>query len=463
MSYLRRALWSVWNNQRRTLLLLLTLTIIATLVFTSLSLYYASDQAKTHARNTLGSEVRLEYDYEKSMKNTQSEGSRISTWPTIAMAQSLSGLDDVTDYNFLRPIPFVAGNFSAVNNETMTEDVEITFDGPAFELANVSVHQVLGTVMMKEFMDGTHTLISGRHITRDDIGKRLVLMESRLADKNNLSVGDIIEVKAEVTNREAQFEIVGIYKTEWTFGDITSYISTDNIQYNIMYGSFFELSAGEITADEQKLTIAKAMYYMDAPEHITPFVEAAHQLDTVDYETFYLNTNERALQTMTFAIDKVSSFSRIMLVLVFAAGAIILSLLLFLFIRSRKTEMGILLSLGESRGKIIAQLLTETLIVLFISLVFSLIGGGIISEKTSEQLLTRQVENFELKQETYTQGAKVFVVPNNEAEPIKKLDVQLTSPVLLGLGAVGVILTIIATIFPALLILRLHPKKILAD
>lgn len=462
MSLVKRAWWSVWNNRWRTLVLLLMLSVISTLVLVSLSLYHSTVQAEKNARSTLGSEVRLEYDYEKSLNRSEEENRKINTWPTIAMAQSLAHLSQVKDYNYLRPLAFIAGNFKAVENETMTEDVEITFDGPAFELENVSIYEVLNTALLKEFIDGTHTMISGRHITRDDTGQRLVLMESTLAEQNHLNIGDTIEVRTIITDEKEQFEIVGIYTTSKSAADAaTTIVQTHEIPQNIMYGSFFDLGEGEQAG--QAVTISKAMYYLEEPDQIPAFVKKAEALGTIDFDIYRLHTNQKALQTMTYAIEKVGSWSKVMLILVFTAGTIIMGLMLVLFIRLRKTEMGILLSLGEKRRNIVMQLFLETVILLIVSVLISVMSGSLMMGEVSDQLLSKQVESVENQQKTYTQGAKVFILQDDASEPIKQLNVQLTLPTILGLAGAGLLLTLIATIISAALILRLNPKAILAD
>lgn len=88
---------------------------------------------------------------------------------------------------------------------------------------------------------------------------------------------------------------------------------------------------------------------------MSDFVESAENL--IDTETFSLQTNDQMYQQMIGPISNVSKFSKNIVYLVGIAGIIILTLIVMLSIRERRYEIGVLLSLGESRMKIIGQFL----------------------------------------------------------------------------------------------------------
>lgn len=66
-------------------------------------------------------------------------------------------------------------------------------------------------------------------------------------------------------------------------------------------------------------------------------------------------------------INSVASFSKNVVYIVSIAGALILGLLVMMQVRDRKYEMGVLLAIGEKRGKLIAQFFVEILIVALVS------------------------------------------------------------------------------------------------
>lgn len=106
----------------------------------------------------------------------------------------------------------------------------------------------------------------------------------------------------------------------------------------------------------------------------------------------------------------------------------VLILISILFIKGRQKEIGILLALGANRKVIYLQLFIELFVPMFISLIIMYILGAIVC----------------------------FGLVSN----IGFGNAILLSPLLKSL-AIGVILVTIATIIPAVILMRLEPKKIL--
>lgn len=65
---------------------------------------------------------------------------------------------------------------------------------------------------------------------------------------------------------------------------------------------------------------------------------------------------------------------------------LIISLIVLLFLRDRKHELGIYLSIGETRGKIIGQILVELLLISAIALLLSLVTGNLLADSISGSL-----------------------------------------------------------------------------
>lgn len=61
------------------------------------------------------------------------------------------------------------------------------------------------------------------------------------------------------------------------------------------------------------------------------------------------------------------------------AKIMILSLVITLFLRDRKHEIGIYLALGEKKGKILAQMISEGLSISMVAIVIALFVGNILS------------------------------------------------------------------------------------
>ena len=88
-------------------------------------------------------------------------------------------------------------------------------------------------------------------------------------------------------------------------------------------------------------------------------VELAKKKSDIDFDTFSLDANNRLYQQNASSLESMQSFAKMFVWIVVIAGSTILCLILALTIRNRYYEIGVLLSLGQSKVKIIAQQLIE--------------------------------------------------------------------------------------------------------
>ena len=82
------------------------------------------------------------------------------------------------------------------------------------------------------------------------------------------------------------------------------------------------------------------------------------------------------------------------------ADAVILALIVIFSIRERRYEIGVLMSLGENRLKIIGQFFTELFMVTIVSLVTASFAGNFVGNALGNQLLSSSTQT----QQTTNQG-----------------------------------------------------------
>ena len=93
---------------------------------------------------------------------------------------------------------------------------------------------------------------------------------------------------------------------------------------------------------------------------------------------FSVTSDDSTYQSLLQPMKNVKAFASKIVWLVAAAGTIILALIIILSVRSRRREIGILVSLGESKSKIVAQLFSELFIIMIASLVVASLFGNIV-------------------------------------------------------------------------------------
>ena len=184
----------------------------------------------------------------------------------------------------------------------------------------------------------SHTLgmVEGRHLKASD--KHMSMVHEDLAKTNGLKVGDTLTLKANPYDADNESHstatvkttIVGIFK-----GDSDRKVS----------------SRAELTSNT---------VYTD--------LEAAKKLP-VDWNNYQITRNDQYTSSMLNAARSVRSMMRGALIGVTISAVIVLSLMLLLWMNDRRQEMGVLVSLGIGKPSLIAQYLTEMILIGLPSLV----------------------------------------------------------------------------------------------
>jgi putative ABC transport system permease protein len=149
------------------------------------------------------------------------------------------------------------------------------------------------------------------------------------------------------------------------------------------------------------------------------------------------------------------------------AGAIILGLIIMLSIKGRRKEMGILLSIGEKKWKLMAQFVVEVVCVAILAFGLSITTGAKVSQYIGDNLLSNEIATTSEETDNMRNSSTVMMsgpggtLQNQKEDPIDKIDVSVTGEDVGKMGGIGLAIAIIATLLPALSILRLNPKQIL--
>lgn len=167
-------------------------------------------------------------------------------------------------------------------------------------------------------------------------------------------------------------------------------------------------------------------------------------------------------------IENMATTSKWIVYMVSITGTIILGLIIMLTIKERRKELGILLAIGEKKGKLIGQLLVEVLCIAVLAFSLSIFTGGAVSQKMGDSLLQKEITASEEQENNPGEQGKAVMITSamdgdlgKDVDPIDNIDVSVTSQDILNLGGFGLLIAILATLLPALSILRLNPKEIL--
>ena len=397
------------------------------------------------------------------------------------MADSLKDLKYVESYNYQISTAADSDSISAVETESDNSNNQQDTNKPndqSEQASNQGDFTISANTTMEyldSFTNSNYTLTDGRLLTSDDANTNNCVIETNLASDNDLSVGDTFTITTIVNDETIiqELTIVGIYEIQST-NEIGG--AHFNNPVNTIYT---DLSVGQtLTGSSENIT--SAIYYLDDPENAEAFVELAKKQSDIDFDTFSLDVNDRLYQQNASSLESMQSFAKMFVWIVVIAGSAILCLILALTIRNRYYEIGVLLSLGQSKVKIIAQQLIEVGLIAVVVFVISLGTGQLTSHymgnmlesspssnvmqmgQKGDQPNDNQNQSDSNQQKNNTQTKENFLGNMMQGPSNQELDVSITGENVIQLAGVTAAICIVSIAVPAAYVLRLTPRQILS-
>lgn len=512
MDFLKRAWLSSKVKYGRTILLCAVFSAILIFILAGLTIRSASVKSSENAKKQIGATATLSVNrdamFSKENSESSEDGKKIDPgsfqFVPISMetVEKIAKLPQVKSFSVQSTTS--AGKTDSITPVSSTETEETTDSqssqekdrpgemggdekggrdsfGPGNAQGDFSLIGVIDTANESSFASETAKIVDGEGLTAADEGTENVLIESTLAETNDLSVGDTFEL-SNPTDEDTTYKVTvkGIYETSES-GDARGMNFNFLNPSNTIYTSY--TFADELKGSDYENTVDTASFTLDEPDELATFVKAAEK--EIDTDTYSIQTNDQMYQQMLQPIDNIASFAKNIVLLVSIAGIIILALIVMLTIRERRYEIGVLLSLGERRFNVILQMFSELLIVLAVSLVIAGFGGQVVGNVVGEQLLKQEetAQNTQTDANTNRPGegrgenggpggggpggggmgrmANLGASDAQAAQKIEELEITTSPTDLLKMGGIGLLICLISVLLSSFGIIRLQPKKIL--
>jgi putative ABC transport system permease protein len=329
-----------------------------------------------------------------------------------------------------------------------------------------------------DFVMGNVKLKEGKILSADDLanGSKVVIISEDVATANNLRVGDTIALSkasqrgpgdqgnttTTTTATAVDFQVIGIYTAVKDGYDVNTMFTSNTTIYDLN---------GTTASDD---TTGSIVFLLDSPSHVTAFKTEASPYLTSEYHVLY--SDDSQYESLTKPLNLIAFITNILIWVVFVAGAAIILALVTIFVRDRKFEIGLLLSSGEGRLKIITQFIFEMLIIAILAFTISIASSNLTSKAVSSwiidnQLLSQtsligststtttigQFQNRNLNNTTSLYGAV------DMQKVADKFDVSVNAAVIGQLMLASIILVLIGSSIPLIVIMGYKPRQILQD
>jgi len=469
---MKRAILSMKKRVGTSLILMAVFLIVTNLVLAGFTIQNASKKAADAARKKLGADVTLSLDFDKLGQQARETGEmpnppKLNTKEADQLAKSKY----VKDYNYITSTFGISDGLKLVGASEGEEEGKGKAgmaavrggSGSGTEIdmnSSFMIEGVRKTALQESFKNGKSKIIDGKPITEQMKDQNVALMEKRLAELNNLKVGDKVKVQSGDKKETLEVEIIGIYETnEQAMGQQAPPIMDPANKLYMPHSTMKKLEV------DQGISSIQVVYFLKDPQNIDAFKKEAKKSD-IDFNYYKLDAHDSLYKQMIGPIENISSTSQMIIYIVSIAGAIILGLIIMLSIKARRKEMGILLSIGEKKWKLMAQFVVEVVCIAILAFGLSITTGAKISQFIGNNLLSSEIATAGEETNTPQNGTVMVAGPggtvqNQKEDPIDKINVSVTGEDVGKMGGIGLAIAILATLLPALSILRLNPKQIL--
>lgn len=283
-------------------------------------------------------------------------------------------------------------------------------------------------------------------------------------------------------------KIIGIYeilKPDSLFENIVTYEKAENqifIDFHTLQNLF-----GNIPAGFDSVTFA-----VYDPAQLDNIISKVKDLSSIDWRAFEVTTNNQTYLEAAAPLQKIQTLVTTMIFVIALVSAIILSLVLTMWGRSRIHETGVFLSLGIGKIKIISQYLTEVLMIAVLAFGFSYLTSNAVinqlangllqqtapaNEEETAGIVTQIKEGYSsddisisikdssalsdmpLQQENRT-DIEISAVETETDE--EQLHVTVDAYNMLQLYMIGIVIIVLSVGISSLTVMRLKPREILS-
>ena len=211
------------------------------------------------------------------------------------------------------------------------------------------------------------------------------------------------------------------------------------------------------TTAKNQLLIFKNFVKIVNNESIDGFVNKCKDIFAENDLDVKINLNNDLYLKIAGPLDGINTLSRLLLFVGIGVSVIMLTCLSIIFIKERRKEIGMLLSMGEGKKNIIKQLILEMSIVCLIGISTSLFTSNMFAGYISDTLINNSDYKVELSEEEklmIDEEYSTIKVMNEYEKILESNNVLIVSGISLGI-------CLLSTSVSALYVLKMNPKEIL--
>ncbi|MBP2078754.1 ABC transporter permease [Oceanobacillus polygoni] len=486
MNFIKRGFLGITRKKGKTLILLAVIFILGNLISGAVSIQQATGNVEANIKERLGAAATLELDYEAVEDLSEAEWLEIENIG-VDLIKQIGELSYVKYFDYSTSIYLGSESIESYQGDM---EGEIFHSGPSmdYKLNGINYAPVI------DFEEEKGKLIDGRVFTQEEVdnGTSVAIISKKLAEKNDLHVGDTFTLDNAVydydeetgeeeliTSRDVVLEVIGLFEPQsvkeqqednadsgmldWmdieyqnTVYVPNEIVASENRYHWEEYSKMDEEFAKMMEEDENAFEYFMPMFFLNSPEDSEAFEEEVAPLLPEFYNV--VNAMDQ-YDSIAGPMESMSKLSKYVLLVAVIATVLITGLVVLLFLRDRKHELGIYLSLGERRSRVVGQILIEVMVVAVIGITLSLFSGNLLAGQVSDMMMKANDNQDEYYEEYIYFGDTQIDLTTEDV--LDSYEVSLNLSYILGFYGIGLLTILISTVIPLIYIVRLNPKKIL--
>lgn len=342
MKFYQLAFRYLCRKKSKTFILLLVLLFINSMILGSYMILHATEDSRITMQEKMGTKAVLEV-----------KGS--DRFITENEVREIRDMDGVISVNRMADSAVYPVNFNPITNSDSEDENNwkvtlLSYD----ELERDSA-----------FSDLRYRLMKGDMITEGS-GKGAVI-NFALADANGLEIGDEMEVGTE-TGSVINVKIIGVFVAGSERNQMDTLPAVNRIENQIF------IDNESYTGLSDNAGYRKIAVYTKNPDQIDVLVQ---ELKDFLGSRVEITTDDILYRQLEVPLNRIVRVMKLMLVFTLAAGVTITSILLCMWMRSRKREIAVFISMGKKKTDILMQVFMETAAVFCLSVFGAcVIGSG---------------------------------------------------------------------------------------
>ena len=360
---IKNAIAYITRKRNRTMIMLIILTLVLSCLYACLSISKSQKSLEKSLYDNSNSSISI-------TKKDKNGYFKIKDFEKI---QNIKGIKEIS-YHYEGFANLTNSNVVESQQKVMREDLSDNMKNL------VSIDAMTNQKRNNLFTSNVLSIKKGRNLNLDDMNK--ILVHEEFAKKNKLKLNDKIGLKFMNmngngdNNKETQYEIVGIFsgKKQEKYTGLSSDFSENSMFVN------YNSAQNSLNLKNQDKIVNKISVYTQNSDSMNNVINQIKN-QTNNLSQYIIEKDDNAFKEAIDSINGVKHIIQMMTYSIMIAGLVVLSLILILWLRERIYEIGILLSIGVSKAKIIGQFIMELVFVSVPAALLSYISGYFIMKQ----------------------------------------------------------------------------------